>query len=267
VTADSTLVPLRASMIGLPSTLVAATLAYTPVTPLDTLTSGLASITRLPFGTDVAEARRTASSAVPSPSLVLYDIEGSAECRRVRELLVYLDLCCTIRPCAVGSRHLAEAAELAGGVQPSFPFLVDESAGVSLSEPSIICDHLTVAYGRGVEPLEPPAPLLLALPALFRPGRGTAVDECARGRSPPEQILRLYSYDGNQFCRLVREVLCELDLAYELRSTGKGSPRREELKALSGKTTAPFLVDPNTETAMGESADIVDYLWGEYGGK
>ena len=77
--------------------------------------------------------------------------------------------------------------------------------------------------------------------------------------------LTLYSYEGNQFCRLAREVLCECDLPYMLRSTGKGSPRREELRSVSGKTTAPFLVDQNTGTAMGESADIVDYLWDTYG--
>ena len=86
-----------------------------------------------------------------------------------------------------------------------------------------------------------------------------------RGRPSPAEPLRLYSYDGNQFCRLVREVLCELDLPYELRSTGKGSLRREELRSLSGKTTAPYLVDPNSGTAMGESADIVDYLIERYG--
>ena len=39
----------------------------------------------------------------------------------------------------------------------------------------------------------------------------------------PPSPLRLYSYDGNQFCRLVREVLCECDLPYELRSTGKAA--------------------------------------------
>ena len=81
---------------------------------------------------------------------------------------------------------------------------------------------------------------------------------------PPRKLLELYSYEGNQFCRLVREVLCELDLPYELRSTGKGSSRREELKELSGKTTAPYLIDPNSGTAMGESADIVKYLLSTY---
>ena len=60
------------------------------------------------------------------------------------------------------------------------------------------------------------------------------------------------------------EALTELDLPYTLVSTGKGSPRRADLAALAGKTTAPYLVDPNTGVAMGESADICEYLFREY---
>ena len=81
---------------------------------------------------------------------------------------------------------------------------------------------------------------------------------------PPARPLTLYSYDGNQFCRLVREVLVELDLPYTLNSVAKGSPRRAELTALAGRSTAPYLVDPNTDRAMFESADIVDYLFRTY---
>ena len=67
----------------------------------------------------------------------------------------------------------------------------------------------------------------------------------------------LYNYEGNQFARLVREALTELELPFIARSAGKGSARREALQALSGRTTVPFLVDPNTGVAMGESLDIV----------
>ena len=55
------------------------------VTPLDTLTSGLASIARLPFGTDVASELRT-QPPTPTTSLVLYEFEGCGDCRRVREV-------------------------------------------------------------------------------------------------------------------------------------------------------------------------------------
>ena len=233
-----------------------------PVKPVDTLTSGLASIARLPFGTDVAdEFKETEHDVPPAEDLILYDVEGNALCRRVRETITYLDLCCTIKPCADGSRHRGEAAALSG---KSFPFLVDNAAGVSIEGSQSICDHLMEEYGSYIEPLEPPPILLLALPDLFRWERGQTVPPAMRGKSPPAKPLKLYSYEGNQFCRLVREVLCELDLPYELRSTGKGSSRREELKELSGKTTAPYLIDPNSGTAMGESADIVKYLLSTY---
>ena len=99
--------------------------------------------------------------------------------------------------------------------------------------------------------------------AALRPGRGATVAAEARA-APPAEPLVLYSYDGNQFCRLVREVLAELDLPYRLRSTGKGSPRRQELLEVAGATTAPYLVDPNTGTSMGESAEICAYLLRTY---
>ena len=34
---------------------------------------------------------------------------------------------------------------------------------------------------------------------------------------------------------------------------------------LSGKSQFPFMVDPNTNQKMGESDDIINYLWNEYG--
>ncbi len=75
----------------------------------------------------------------------------------------------------------------------------------------------------------------------------------------------LYSYEGNQFCRLVREVLTELDIPYELRSAGKGSPRRAELSTLTGGSTqCPYLIDPNTDKKLAESKDIIQYLYKNY---
>ena len=234
-----------------------------PVKPVDTLTSGLASIARLPFGTDVAdEFKETEHDVPPAEDLILYDVEGNALCRRVRETITYLDLCCTIKPCADGSRHRGEAAALSG---KSFPFLVDNAAGVSIEGSQSICDHLMEEYGSYIEPLEPPPILLLALPDLFRWERGQTVPPAMRGKSPPATPLKLYSYDGNQFCRLVREVLCELDLPYRLYSAGKDSPRRDVLAKLAGSSQCPYLIDPNTGEALAESADIVAYLCRTYG--
>jgi glutaredoxin len=65
---------------------------------------------------------------------------------------------------------------------------------------------------------------------------------------------------------LVREVLTELDIPYQLRSAGKESPRRNELAATSvnGSTQCPYLLDPNTNTAMAESSVIIRYLYQTY---
>jgi glutathione S-transferase len=63
----------------------------------------------------------------------------------------------------------------------------------------------------------------------------------------------------------VREVLTELDLEYELRSAGKGSPRREELAKLTGGSSqCPYLIDDNTGRSLPESGAIAEYLYANY---
>jgi glutaredoxin len=81
----------------------------------------------------------------------------------------------------------------------------------------------------------------------------------------PQKPLVLYNYEGNQFCRLVREVLTELDIPWEMRSAGKQSPRRQELAYITGGSSqCPYLIDPNTGVDMAESKDIVEYLYKTY---
>ena len=90
---------------------------------------------------------------------------------------------------------------------------------------------------------------------------------CDRGREPriarresPDKPLELWSFEASPFCRIVREALCELEIPYVLHNVAKGSPRREAFVARSGKMMVPYLVDPNPDRAMFESADIVAYL-------
>uniref|UniRef100_A0A6T2D2K5 GST N-terminal domain-containing protein n=1 Tax=Eutreptiella gymnastica TaxID=73025 RepID=A0A6T2D2K5_9EUGL len=177
-------------------------------------------------------------------------------------------------PCARGSVHreTARAAAVAAGkARPTFPYLEDDAAGVRLFESADIVQHLLDTYGNGA-PLPPPSDYFLPstlvtgwMPTLLRGGRGGAVEQARRtGRPPPAQPLTLYWYEGNQFCRLVREVLTELDLPHVLSSVAKRSPRRAELAARAGRSTAPYLVDPNTGVEMFESADIVAYLYRTY---
>ena len=138
---------------------------------------------------------------------------------------------------------------------------------MSKLDASLFVRVLVVQYGGGAS-LPPPKNYFLKstlvtgwMPSLLRLGRGGSVVPTAKKAA--KQIV-LYDYEGNQFSRLVREALTELDLIHEIRSAGKGSKRREELKELAGKTTVPYLFDPNTGVRMGESADIVEYLFREY---
>jgi len=81
----------------------------------------------------------------------------------------------------------------------------------------------------------------------------------------PAQPLELWSYESSPYCRLVREVLCELELPYVLHNVAKGSPRRDAFVKRSGKMMVPYLADPNTGREMFESADIVAYVNSTYG--
>ena len=94
-------------------------------------------------------------------------------------------------------------------------------------------------------------------------GRGVQV----RGRNTqPAELLELYDMEGCPFCRLVREALTELDLDAIIYPCPKNGLRyRPLVERLGGKQQFPFLMDPNTDAAMYESADIIAYLYRTYG--
>lgn len=82
----------------------------------------------------------------------------------------------------------------------------------------------------------------------------------------PEKVLELYEFENCPYCRKVREALSILDLEADVRPCPKGGPRfREEVRRRGGKAQFPFLVDPNTDTEMYESDDIIRYLFDRYG--
>jgi len=242
--------------------------------PADVLSSGLASMARIPVaagqGTTVAPA--VAELPVSKPTnVLLYEFEACPYCRKVREAVTVLDLDVTIMPSPRGSRYRLEVESLGGKSQ--FPFLVDGSA--TMYESDDIISYLRKTYGP---PDLPPSavsevvvgPLGLTsglLASGLRGFRGGALSkQSLPALQPSYQPLELYSYENNQFCRPVRELLCELALPYRLKSAGKGSPRRATLADVRGdeKKTCPFLVDKNTGVSLGESADILEYLTKTY---
>ncbi len=78
--------------------------------------------------------------------------------------------------------------------------------------------------------------------------------------------LKLYELEGCPYCARVKETLAELDLAYESIMVPRSHGERTEVKAVSGQTGVPVLVDEaNGIEGMPESDDIVEYLEETYG--
>jgi len=248
------------------------------ITTLDVLNSTLTSSLRLWRGTKVR-----APAGQPVKHLQLFEFEGCPYCRLVREALTELDLDALVYPSPHGGqRFRPKAAELGGKQQ--FPFLVDPNSGARMYESADIIDYLYRRYGGRRPPTRLMRPFDVATSVaagLSRLGAGTT----ARPSRPARRPLELFSFESSPYSRRVRELLCELELAYVLRSTGKalwrdmGPPAiratlfpdlpvegrtRRELLERAGKVQVPYLADPNTGTALFESGDIRAYLLETY---
>lgn len=195
----------------------------------------------------------------PEKLLELYDFEACPYCRKAREALTSLDLEAMIYPCPKGGPRFRSKVKELGG-KSRFPFLVDPNTDTQMFESDAIVRYLAKHYGTG------DIPLLLALgpvtDAMSTVASAPRVTRGLRYRASraPEKPLLLWSFEGSPYCRLVREVLCELELPYVLHNVGKKSRQREAFVARSGKMMVPFLADPNTGKELFESADIVRYL-------
>lgn len=221
--------------------------------PLDVATSWTASLLRLGIGLSASHA-----GARPERMLTLYDFEACPFCRKAREALTMLDLSANIRPCPKGGPTYRPEVVQRGG-RAMFPYLVDPNTEQSQYESSDIVAYLYRHYGNR------PAPWYLrtdvsvplgSMASVIRGGRGARY----RPARAPEQPLVLYGFEASPYCRIVREVLSELELPYELHNVGKGSATRKQFRARSGRMMLPWLHDPNTGREMFESTDIVRYL-------
>lgn len=227
----------------------------------DNVHSWLASIVRLGRG-----MRASSKVTEPAQPIEIYEFEACPFCRKVREVLSEIDIDYVCYPCGKGSRHRQVVKELGG--QAMFPYMVDPNTGTSMYESEDIITYLLETYGTGratsSRVLSPLNTLGSALASVVRP-RGRTVSAEVADRPAPTERLILYNFEASPYCRKVREALCELDLEHLVHNVGKRGRRRSDLIALGGKMRVPFLVDPNTETQMYESDDIVDYLHQTYG--
>ncbi|MFT4826582.1 MAG: glutathione S-transferase [Halioglobus sp.] len=98
--------------------------------------------------------------------------------------------------------------------------------------------------------------------------RGTSGISTSPAKVKPTIMLQLYDIENCPYCRLVREILTELDLDVAIYPCPKRGERyRKEVIERGGKAQFPYLVDPNTGIEMYESLDIVAYLYETYGQK
>ncbi len=216
--------------------------------------------TLLRLGAGVRVARL---GARPEQPLELWDFEGCPYCRKVREALSMLDLDARIYPCPKnGTRFRPRLIERGGKAQ--FPYLLDPNTAREMYESDDIVRYLFETYGDGSIPLPlaggPLTDLSSTLSGLFRPGLGA----WRRPSREPKEPLELYSYEASPFSRIVREELSSLELPYLLHNVARGSAQRGYFEKRSGQMMVPYLIDPNTDQAMFESADIVRYLRATY---
>ncbi len=220
----------------------------------------------------------------PEKLLELYDFEACPYCCKVRQVLTELDLDAMIYPCPRGGSRFRPRVIERGG-RASFPYLVDPNTGVEMYESDDIIDYLYETYGGRPVPRDLLDNMLGQAASTLAVGLRGLHGLTARTALAPEQPLELFSFESSPFSRPVRELLCELELPYILRNTGKGqwkdlgppfvkshvfagTPLRGRnrlvLKQRTGRVQLPYLIDPNTGTEMYESRDIMDYLLETY---
>ncbi|MQM03045.1 hypothetical protein Taro_035816 [Colocasia esculenta] len=206
----------------------------------------------------------------PEKPIEIYEFESCPFCRKVREMASILDLDVLYYPCPRNGPNFRPKVLQMGGKQ-QYPYMVDPNTGVSMYESDEIIKYLVQKYGNGSVPLMLSLGVITTLTEGFamigRMGKARDLFSpiCCLGSfytpaKVPQEPLQLWAYEGSPFCKIVREVLVELELPHLLHSIARGSPKRQEFYERIGHFQVPYLEDPNTGVKMFESAEIVDYL-------
>lgn len=202
---------------------------------LNLASSMLASVLR--FGVGAAGHGREVNEPI-----ILYEFEGCPYCRFAREAVSESGVPVLVRPCPKGGRRFRPKVKTLGG-RTQFPFLVDPNTDAALYESGVIAAYLHANYGGRRSPLRFLGPLNLILSQFAVLARGLSGTFARRSRAP-EKPLEFWGAERDPRARLVKELLCDMELEYLWRPNN-GAPR---------------LFDPNTgEERTGASA-IRDYL-------
>lgn len=244
-------------------------------------------VTSSVFASTVRRWRGTSASkrvVIPDQRPVLFDCEGDAECRLVREAFTELNLDAEVFPVPHGGdRYVAKLRELSGN--DSIPFLYDPNTGGKHTGADAIITYLFRRYGQQEAPDAIKASMLNKLTSRLATEIRLGAGVNAIPSKYPDKALTLYSFESSPYSRMVREKLCELQLPFTLVNLGKqqrsdmgpAKPRltfkpyrplpntkRDTFFREHGDVQVPYIQDPNSDKSMFESADIVRYLLTEY---
>ncbi|XP_057777928.1 uncharacterized protein LOC130996649 isoform X4 [Salvia miltiorrhiza] len=151
----------------------------------------------------------------PEKPIEIYEFESCPFCRKVREIVAVLDLDVLYYPCPRNGPNFRPKVSQMGGKQ-QFPYMVDPNTGVSMYESDEIIKYLVGKYGDGNVPLLLSLGLLTTLTEGFamigRLGKGSSYTP---SKLPPKP-LEIWAYEASPFCKVVREVLVELELPHIL---------------------------------------------------
>lgn len=190
----------------------------------------------------------------PAQTIILYEFEGCPFCKIAREALSALQLDADIRPCPKAGKRFRPEVKARGGIA-MFPFMIDPNTNESMYESADISRYLYRTYGERRAPLRQ-LPLLNEFNVLLSslsmlPRAGSGLRSVQR-RKEVSQPLDFWGVEASPMARLVREVLCVLEIPYRLhtdRSSGKG---------------ALLLSDPNTGLEFRSAFGARRYLFETY---
>ena len=246
---------------------------------LDIATSFAASLARVAAGMSVGRLGRR-----PDEPLALYEFESCPYCRKAREALTVLDLEAMIYPCPKGGPGYREELKRRSG-KAQFPYLVDPDTGIEMYESLDIVAYLYETYGQRPLPIKWRLGRLQTFGSMLASAARVSRGMKARTGKLPKDMLELYSFESSPYARPVRELLCEMEIPYIVRSCGRSElqewvlpPVREAFKILpestlgnrkqlqeeEGNVSIPYLHDPNEDVGMFESKEILDYLQDTY---
>mgnify|MGYP001547372489 CR=1 FL=1 len=213
--------------------------------PFNWLLSFAASVLRLGAGS-------APDRVLTDKPLIIYEFEGCPFCRIAREAVSETGVTVLMRPCPKGGQRFRPALKEIGG-KAQFPYLIDPNTDTQMYESGEIARYLRETYGKRGRPvvhwLGPIGQILSQFAVLMRLMGGTFT----RKSLAPGKALELYGSERSPGTRIVKELLCEMEIEYLWQPAplaGGGMPQ---------------LIDPNANETRTGAMNIRRYLKETYG--